>query len=162
MTFIKNKIKENIDWDSTTADEIISAGIETLSNQDNIKEDLEDSSDSKEKYYDWHDILDILSDYFNPSIIEQLEDDWILNYPDNMMPQSYVADLLNDISFDYNEELASEIMNKISRLQNPKEVELLDLSTDIDVLKDALDKISNLSVKEKLINFIDSLEYGLK
>lgn len=114
--------------------------------------------ESEERHYNWHDILEILSDYVNPDVAQQIEDDWYFNYPDGIMDQEYVDDLLSDLAVSFNEEIADEIKSKIENLQDPKAVAALDLSTDIGVLQDALDKIVDPEIKEKVINLIDSLK----
>ena len=159
MVFIKKKIQEELDWNTVQADEIINAGIEKLSTEESSEENIkEDNLEKSDRYYDWRDVLEILSDYVIDDAILQIKDDWSLIYPDNLISQEDIDDLLYDISTDYDEELASEIKSKIDKLQDPREVQSLDLSTDIDTLRDALDKINDINIKEKLINFIDSLK----
>lgn len=162
MVFIRKRLVED-DFTDGSAAELVDAGIEQIASQDSSAEEVPTTEDvaeetPQERFYDWHDIIEVLSDYIHPDVIRQIEDDWMFNYPDNFMDQASVDDLINDINSQYNEELASEIKGRIDQLQDPKAVAALDLSTDIGVLQDALDKISDVNIKEKLINLIDSLK----
>lgn len=162
MVFIRKRLVED-DFTDGSAAELVDAGIEQIASQDSSVEEIPTTEDiaeetPQERFYDWHDIIEVLSDYIHPDVIRQIEDDWMFNYPDNFMDQASVDDLINDINSQYNEELASEIKGRIDQLQDPKAVVALDLSTDIGVLQDALDKISDVNIKEKLINLIDSLK----
>lgn len=165
MVFIRKNIKEDVDWNSTLPSEVVDAGIEALQNQDinstsmpTSEEVINEEEVAKERTYNWHDILEVLSYYMHPDIIRQIEDDWMFNYPDDLMNQDAVDDLLSDIAVSFNEETADEIKSKLDQLQDPKAVAALDLSTDIGILQDALDKISDINIKEKLVNLIDSLK----
>lgn len=162
MVFIRKRLVED-DFTDGSAAELVDAGIEQIASQDSSAEEVPTTEDvaeetPQERFYDWHDIIEVLSDYIHPDVIRQIEDDWMFNYPDNFMDQASVDDLINDINSQYNEELASEIKGRIDQLQDPKAVAALDLSTDIGVLQDTLDKISDVNIKEKLINLIDSLK----
>ena len=168
MVFIRKNIKEDVDWNNTLPSEVVDAGIEALQNQDmdststtsmpTTEEVINEEEVTKERFYNWHDILEVLSYYMHPDIIRQIEDDWMFNYPDDLMNQDAVDDLLSDIAVSFNEETADEIKSKLDQLQDPKAVAALDLSTDIGILQDALDKISDINIKEKLVNLIDSLK----
>ena len=168
MVFIRKNIKEDVDWNNTLPSEVVDAGIEALQNQDmdststtsmpTTEEVINEEEVTKERFYNWHDILEVLSYYMHPDIIRQIEDDWMFNYPDDLMNQDAVDDLLSDIAVSFNEETADEIKSKLDQLQDPKAVAALDLSTDIGILQDALDKISDINVKEKLVKLIDSLK----
>lgn len=162
MVFIRKRLVED-DFTDGSAAELVDAGIEQIASQDSSAEEVPTTEDvaeetPQERFYDWHDIIEVLSDYMHPDIIRQIEDDWMFNYPDNFMDQASVDDLINDINSQYNEELASEIKGRIDQLQDPKATAALDLSTDIGILQDTLDKISDVNIKEKLINLIDSLK----
>ena len=48
---------------------------------------------SENKVYNWNEILTILSDYVNPSAVQQIKDDWTQTYPDGTMDEDSVDDL---------------------------------------------------------------------
>lgn len=126
MVFIRKKIQEEIDWTDSSPEEVVDAGIKAIATGDGAastettttEEVMTEEEVSQERFYDWHDILEVLSDYIHPDIIRQIEDDWMFNYPDNLMDQASVDDLINDINSQYNEELASEIKARIDQLQS--------------------------------------------
>ncbi len=158
MVFIRKKLIED-DLTGKTAAELVDAGIEKIASQDTSSipatEDISSLDESDNKMYNWHEILEILSDYINPDIFEQIEDDWMQNYPNGMMDSEAVDDLLTDIAITFNPEVADEVKSRINQLSDPAKI---DFSTDIGTLQDTLDKIISPEVKEKIINIIDSLK----
>ena len=73
---------------------------------------------SENKVYNWNEILTILSDYVNPSAVQQIKDDWTQTYPDGTMDEDSVDDLISDVAVSFNEEIASEIKSRIDQLQS--------------------------------------------
>ena len=151
MVFIRKKIQEEVDWTDSSPEEVVDAGIKAIATSDGAasaetattEEVVTEEEVSQERVYDWHDILEVLSDYIHPDIVRQIEDDWMFNYPDNFMDQASVDDLINDINSQYNEELASEIKARIDQLQSSKNDNPQDLNNYYSNFEKSFNEVTN-------------------
>ena len=121
---------------------------------------IEESVEMKEadRFYNWRDIAEILSDYFDDETSISIYNVMADEYHDHDMTQADIDEILADLrDYNFTEEQIQEIANKCSQTLDPVADKQDSLESDILTLKDTLDKLSQPEIKEKLINLIDSL-----
>lgn len=135
MVFIRKRLIEDEEVTTTNSSSSISSGsdeetgmsdeefIDLVTDEENALDRAaalanEAAPETSEKVYNWNEILTILSDYVNPSAVQQIKDDWTQTYPDGTMDEDSVDDLISDIAVSFNEEIASEIKSRIDQLQS--------------------------------------------
>jgi hypothetical protein len=109
-------------------------------------------------FYNWLDIVDILSDYVDSESIEEIKNDWQVTYADAPMPQEDIDDILKDLVEIYGEAETENIKQRFNSTSDPVSNKEDFIQSDLNTLNDVLDKLFSIEVKEKLINLIDELK----
>lgn len=149
MVFIRKKlVEDNSQPGALDSVEAIQAASREGDNKSLDSGEIDTSSivDEAEgnKVYNWNEILTILSDYINPEAIQQIEDDWMQNYPDGKMDSESVDDLLSDVAVSFNEEIADEIKARIDQLQSPEDTNSQDLNSYYSNFEQSFNNTTNM------------------
>lgn len=110
------------------------------------------------RFYNWLDIIDILSEYVDSESIEEIKNDWQVTYADKPMSQEDIDDILKDLVEIYGEAEAEKIKQRFNSTSDPVSSKEDFIQSDLNTLNDVLDKLFSIEVKEKLINLIDELK----
>lgn len=120
---------------------------------------VEEAVLTEDRKYNWRDVYEVLSDYFDDETSISLYNIMAAEYHDHDMTEADMQEILSDLKeYDFDDAKIQEIADRCAQTTDPTAEQKDVLESDILTLQDAADKLYSPEAKEKLIDLIASLK----